>query len=228
MKVTAQGLLFDMDGILISSLGSVERSWAKWAERSGLDVAETIQAAHGRRALETLRELMPAGDHQADLRLIEELEINDTEGLAVLPGVRRILESTPQRFWTIVTSATARLARARLACAGIPAPDRFVAADAVANGKPHPEPYLMGAALLGLPPASCIVVEDSRSGAIAGRCAGCRVLATTFSHTVEQLEDADWIVESLDRVQVKTREDHGIELEFEPLPRAAASGTLRR
>lgn len=223
MKVTAQGLLFDMDGVLISSLGSVERSWAKWAELRGLDVEDTIRAAHGRRALETLRELMPAGDHQADLRMIEELEIDDTEGLAVLPGVRRILESTPQKFWTIVTSATARLARARLACAGIPVPERFVAADAVSNGKPHPEPYLMGAALLGLQPAACIVVEDSRSGAIAGHRAGCRVLATTFSHPIEQLEAADWIVESLDQVRVETDGVDGVELDFEPIPRTAAS-----
>ncbi|MBX6361908.1 MAG: hypothetical protein IRZ03_17755, partial [Acidobacterium ailaaui] len=41
-------------------------------------------------------------------------------------------------------------------------------------------------------------------------------LATLFSHTVEDLKDADWIVESLDPVQVRVQEQI-IELEFDPL-----------
>ncbi len=57
MKVRTKGLLFDMDGVLISSLGSVERSWQTWAERHGLDVRETIKTAHGMRAIETVRVL---------------------------------------------------------------------------------------------------------------------------------------------------------------------------
>ena len=40
--VHCQGILFDMDGILISSLGSVERSWTKWANLRGLDPAHVL------------------------------------------------------------------------------------------------------------------------------------------------------------------------------------------
>ncbi len=122
MKVRTKGLLFDMDGVLISSLGSVERSWQTWAEGHGLDVRETIKTAHGMRAIETVRKLAPDADHTAELKVIEDLEIEDKEGLEVLEGVASILESVPQKFWTIVTSATERLARSRLAFAGIPVP----------------------------------------------------------------------------------------------------------
>ncbi|MGC2400648.1 MAG: HAD family hydrolase [Acidobacteriaceae bacterium] len=220
MKVKTKGLLFDMDGVLISSLGSVERSWQTWAEGHGLDVRETIKTAHGMRAIETVRSLRPDADHEAELKIVEELEIADTEGLQILDGVVSILESLPRKYWTIVTSATERLARSRLSFAGIPTPQHIVTADMVTNGKPHPEPYIKGARLLGLRPEDCMVIEDSTSGAMAGHAAGCKVLATTFSHNIEQLAAADWIVESLARVKIEILpQDAGLELEFMPLKR---------
>ena len=218
IKVLTRGLLFDMDGVLISSLGSVERSWETWALGHGLDVTETIKAAHGMRAIETIRKLWPDGDHAAELKIIEDLEVADTSDLKVLAGVSRILEAVPQKYWTIVTSATERLARARLAHAGIPVPERIITAEMVSRGKPDPEPYIKGAEILGASPSDCLVIEDSSSGAKAGRAAGCKVLATTFSHSIEALSAADWIVESLDRVKVTVLpQDRGLELEFESL-----------
>jgi HAD superfamily hydrolase (TIGR01509 family) len=47
----------------------------------------------------------------------------------------------------------------------------------VLNGKPHPEPYLRGAALLGFEPHQCIAIEDSPTGARAGLAAGTRIIA---------------------------------------------------
>jgi mannitol-1-/sugar-/sorbitol-6-phosphatase len=220
LKVRTKGLLFDMDGVLVSSLGSVERSWQTWAERNGLDARETIKTAHGMRAIETMRKMLPDGDHNAELTIVEELEMADTEGLQVLDGVLSILEALPQKYWTIVTSATERLARSRLAFAGISVPKRIITADMVSNGKPHPEPYLRGAEILGLAPEDCIVIEDSTSGSKAGHAAGCKVLATTFSHRIDQLTAADWIVESLAGVKITILPgDQGLELEFVALNR---------
>jgi len=222
IKVRTRGLLFDMDGVLISSLGSVERSWQIWAERHGLDVRETIKTAHGMRAIETVRTLRPDADHMAELKVIEDLEVADNKELEVLEGVTSILRLVPQKFWTIVTSATERLARSRLAFAGVPVPEHIVTADVVANGKPHPEPYLKGAQILGLAPADCIVIEDSPSGSKAGHAAGCKVLATTFSHRVDQLAAADWIVESLAQVNITVLPgDQGLELAFAPVKKEA-------
>ena len=218
MKVRTKGLLFDMDGVLISSLGSVERSWQTWAESKGLDARETIKTAHGMRAFETVRKLMPDGDHAAELKVVEDLEMEDIADLQVLEGVVSILQLLPQKYWTIVTSATERLARRRLAVAGIPLPARIITADMVANGKPHPEPYRRGAEILGLATEDCLVIEDSTSGAKAGHAAGCKVLATTFSHSIDQLEAADWIVESLGKVKITIlHEDQGLVLEFTSL-----------
>ena len=216
-----RGILFDMDGVLISSLGSVERSWKKWALSRGVDPALAIRTAHGRRAIETIRLLRPDLNDQRELEWIEELEVADNAGLEILQGVAPILEALPEKYWTVVTSATERLARSRMAHGGVRVPTRIVAADMVAHGKPHPEPYLRGAELLGLAPADCLVIEDSASGAAAGHAAGCKVLATLFSHSLPSLADADWVVRSLEEVDVKLIGDR-LEVSFIPVVREAS------
>ena len=216
MKLHVRGILFDMDGVLVSSLGSVERSWTKWGAMRNVDGALAIKTAHGQRAIETVRKLRPDLNDVEELKLIEEIEIADKDDIEVLQGVQRILAALPEKYWTIVTSATEKLARARLGYAGLAIPSHIITADMVAQGKPDPEPYLKGAALLGLKPEDCLVIEDSSSGAIAGHAAGCKVLATLFSHNMKELAAADWIVQSLEDVTVRAKED-GVEVEFEPV-----------
>jgi mannitol-1-/sugar-/sorbitol-6-phosphatase len=216
MKLHVRGILFDMDGVLVSSLGSVERSWAKWGAMRNVDGALAIKTAHGQRAIETVRKLRPDLNDVEELKLIEEIEIADKDDIEVLQGVQGILAALPEKYWTIVTSATEKLARSRLGYAGLAVPSHIITADMVTDGKPHPEPYIKGAALLGLKPEDCLVIEDSSSGAIAGHAAGCKVLATLFSHTMKELAAADWIVQSLEDVTVRAKED-GVEVEFEPV-----------
>jgi sugar-phosphatase len=123
----------------------------------------------------------------------------------------------------VVTSATERLARSRMEQGGIHVPERIVSAEMVTRGKPHPEPYRKGAELLGLSPADCLVIEDSASGAQAGHAAGCKVLATLYSHSIESLKDADWVVRSLEEVHVQVDGD-GLEVQFTPVERGTLSG----
>jgi sugar-phosphatase len=215
-----RGILFDMDGVLISSIGSVERSWEKWALARGIDPALAIRTAHGRRAIETIRMLRPDLNDQQELAWIEQMEVDDNVGLEMLPGIRPILDALPEKYWTVVTSATDRLARSRMAQGGISVPARIVSADNVTQGKPAPEPYRKGAEILGLAPADCLVIEDSASGVKAGHAAGCKVLATLFSHSLESLADADWIVRSLEDVHVRLDND-AIEIRFTPVSREA-------
>jgi sugar-phosphatase len=220
VTVRCKGVLFDMDGILISSIGSVERSWTKWAVSRGVDPVHTLSIAHGRRSIETVVELRPDLDAAAENEIIEQMEMDDTEGVEVLPGVHALLAALPPERWTVVTSATRPLARVRLAAGGIPVPARIVTADDVSEGKPHPAPYLAGAALLGFKPEECVVFEDAASGTKAGRAAGCIVIATTFSHSVESLAAAQYLVPDLTGVEVEVLSgDEGIALHFTPLAR---------
>src|SRR5271155_245359 len=117
VQIHCKAILFDMDGILISSIGSVERSWTKWALLRDVDPALARKTAHGRRAVETTAKLRPDLDSEKELKVIEDIEIEDIEGLTVLPGVRDLLAVLPPNRWTVVTSATERLARIRMATA---------------------------------------------------------------------------------------------------------------
>jgi sugar-phosphatase len=218
--VPCKGILFDMDGILISSLGSVERSWTRWANMRGVDPAYALGLIHGRRAIESVAMLRPDLDAAEELKLIEDFEVADGKGITVLPGVKELIAILPPDRWTVVTSATQRLARMRLTASGFTLPERMVTAETVIEGKPNPAPYLAGAALLGFAPEECVVFEDSASGVAAGCAAGCIVVGTTFSHEAEHLECANYLVRDLGGVTASILpEDQGLELRFTPLER---------
>jgi sugar-phosphatase len=214
VKIEAKGLLFDMDGVLISSIGSVERCWRRWAKIYDVPGADTYDVPHGRRAIDIVRMLRPDIDAEEGLRVIEDMEVEDTGDLRVLPGVKKLLEELPPERWAIVTSCTRRLLLGRLAAAGLPVPSRIISGDMVERGKPDPEPYRRGAALLGFAPEDCVVVEDAPSGVGAGLAAGCRVLGVLGTHSAEELKAADWVAESLNKVEVAAKAD-GLELWFE-------------
>ena len=68
--VETKGILFDMDGVLISSIGSVDRCWKRWAKMYGVPDAENYQVPHGMRAIEIVKSLRPDIDPQQGLRVI--------------------------------------------------------------------------------------------------------------------------------------------------------------
>lgn len=60
-----------------------------------------------------------------------------------------------------------------------------VTGDSVTHGKPHPEPYLLGAELLGLRPQDCVALEDSPTGVASAEAAGCVTIAIPHVAQVE-------------------------------------------
>ena len=178
-----------------------------------MEAAETIEAGHGRRSIDTVRELRPDLDAESENAFIEHLEITDNDGLVILPGVKAFLNALPDGRWTVVTSATRKLALSRLAAGGIPLRASLVSGDDVTIGKPDPAAYRAGAAALGLAPQECLVIEDAPSGVASGKAAGCRVLAVAEKVKWASLADADYRVESLADVRVGVRGDE-IRLKF--------------
>ena len=93
--VETKGILFDMDGVLVSSIGSVVRCWRRWAKIYDIPNADTYEVPHGMRAIEIVKSLRPDIDPEEGLQVIEDMEIEDTADLIVLPGVKALLESLP-------------------------------------------------------------------------------------------------------------------------------------
>lgn len=216
VSVSAKGILFDMDGVLISSIDAAVRNWRIWAKRYGVPNPDEFVIPHGVRSIDLVKMLRPDIDPQVGQRAIEDMEVEDVADLKVLPGVKALLESLPPERWAIVTSATRRLLLARLKAAGLPVPERIITGEMVERGKPDPEPYRRGAGLLGFGPPECVVVEDAPSGVGAGKAAGCRVLAVLGTHTAADLHEADWVVGSLEGLVVTANRD-GLELRFSPI-----------
>lgn len=172
-----QAILFDNDGVLVDSHPQVVAAWSETAQRFGLPVERLIVEAVGVPSLATLGRYLDGDElHVADQHL-EALEIEYATQTEPLAGALELLASIPDGRWTIATSATTALAIARWTGAGIPYPDRVITADDVTHGKPHPEPFLRGAELLGVEPGDVIVFEDSPAGGNAGLAAGATVIA---------------------------------------------------
>ena len=202
-------LLFDLDGVLIDSTPAVARVWSRWAVEHGFDPTEVVARAHGRPSLTTVRELLPHADHQAENREVERREIADLAGVVPLPGAMELLASLPADRWTIVTSCTRALAVVRIKAAGLPLPEKMITSNDIVQGKPYPDPYLKGAAVLGFPAADCIVLEDAPAGIRAGKAAGAKVLALrTTAPDSELLEaGADWILNNCADIRVTSAKD---------------------
>lgn len=218
LVIVTHGLLFDMDGVLVSSIDSVRRCWRQWAQHYGVPDPEGVEIPHGTRAVDVMRILKPDVDVVEGLRFIEDLEVADVGDTRVLAGARELLASLPPDRWTIVTSATRPLVESRLRAAGLQLPHELVTAEMVERGKPDPEPYRRGAQVLGLEPAQCVVVEDAVSGVRAGVAAGCRVLGVLGTYAAEELRAAGaaWVVSSLAEVTVTTG-DAGLALRLAAL-----------
>jgi sugar-phosphatase len=112
------------------------------------------------------------------------------------PGAVELIERAPAAL-ALVTSATTGWARTCLG--GLL--DRFtvvVTRDEVTEGKPHPEPYALAVATLGVAPADCVAVEDAPAGVASAVAAGIgTVVGVRGTFTAAQLSDATVVVDSL-------------------------------
>src|SRR5713226_9049820 len=118
IEVSCNGLLFNLDGVLVDSTPAVARVWTRWAHAHGFEPDEIVHRAHGRPSLATIRDLLPNGDHAAENEVVTRGEIEDTEGVVALPGACELLSSLPADSWAIVTSCSRRLAEVRLKAGG--------------------------------------------------------------------------------------------------------------
>jgi len=170
------GILFDCDGVLVDSQPVIDRVLREWAAAHGLDARRVPELSRGRRDVELVRLAAPWLGADAEARRLEEREPAEVDGLAEVPGARRLLCALPAGRWAVVTSGGGALVRTRLRAAALPEPRVVISADDVREGKPHPEGCLAAVRALGVDPADCVVFEDSPAGVAAGKAAGARVV----------------------------------------------------
>jgi sugar-phosphatase len=202
IEFRCSAILFDLDGVLIDSTRSVDRQWRAWARKKGIDEEKVMAIAHGVRSIEVIRAVAPHLDAAPEVQWLESHEAEDQSDVTVMPGAAELIRAIPDGHWCVVTSGTRYLATARLRLGGLPVPKVLVTADDVTNGKPHPEPYLKGAELLGFKPADCLVIEDAPAGIRSAHAAGMKAIALTSTYPAVKLSEADAVVDKLNRIRV--------------------------
>ena len=176
LTLRAEALLLDRDGTLVHSTTEVETVWRLWCQGHRLDPAPVLAMCHGVRSREVIRALAPQLDLAREVARLDELEIQHAGVVEAVAGARTLLGALSPARWVLVTSASQRVARHRLASAGLPLPRLLIGAEDVVRGKPDPEPYLLAARQLGLAPADCLVFEDAPAGIRSALQAGCQVV----------------------------------------------------
>ena len=207
LEFRCKAFLFDLDGVLDDSRSVVERTWRRWAERHQLDPVPLLQVAHGRRARDTLRMVVPRLATDAEVAWLDATELADREGLSVVPGARELLAALSRDRWAIVTSCGRDLAHLRLGTAGLPVPATLIVAEEVKPGKPAPDGYLLGARRLGVDPEECVVFEDAPAGIAAGKAAGARVVGLTTTHVAGDLTGVDATIADFKGIDIRPDRD---------------------
>jgi len=211
--MSARGLIFDVDGVVVDSEPvNAEASIAVFAEHFDLPgvVREDFRKGIGRGAAAYMRAAAAEHGRELDddqvaravaLREAAILELIRRDGLPVFPGVLELARAAlADDGWglAIATSASVELAEAMLDAAGMPYRDAvFVNGSMVRKKKPDPELFLKAIDSLAIPATACAVIEDAPDGVAAAKAAGAHCVAITNSVDAEALAAADRVVDSL-------------------------------
>lgn len=192
------GVLFDMDGVLTLNNHFHRQAWQEVAaEVLGLalsdhDLDTKVDGGRNPEIIERLTGTVPdaalvAQVHETKEGRYRTLAAGALREVVGLSGYLDALESRGIPF-ALVTSADAVNVTFGMEALGFG--ERFrvrVLGEDVTRGKPHPEPFLLGAARLGLDPTDCLAHEDAVNGVRSAAGAGCRVVALTTSAPAEAL-----------------------------------------
>jgi len=194
--VGASAVIFDMDGVLLDSGAHHRDAWRQLLVDLGVDPAPDFwRRTIGRPAEEAVvhlldRAVLPAEAAALARRKREYYARLAARGMLPVAGAPAFVgmlasEGVPR---AVATSASRHDVEALLTEIGVRRHfEVIVTADDVRRGKPDPEVYLRAAAGLGLPPAGCLVFEDSVVGVHAARTAGMRVIGLATAHSVHEL-----------------------------------------
>lgn len=205
-----QGVLFDMDGVIVDSEPFICEAAVSMFSEEGLVVEPAdflpFVGTGENRYLGGVAEKYghPIDIGRAKRRTYEIYQTIIHGRLTALPGAVAFIERCRLLGLKTALATSADLVKVEANLREIHlSPDAF---DTIVNGldvartKPDPEIYLLASRRLGLSGAECLVVEDALSGLAASKAAGARCLMLTTSLPRERLSGADWIAPDLSNV----------------------------
>ena len=173
------GLLLDLDGTLLNSEPVHQAAFREYFAARGWHVTDdVVRQFAGRRAQEVFPTLAgPWAEEDPDLLTAAVLAVLAASGRRPAPvaGAARLLAACARSGLpvAVVTSARRAWVCATLDLLGVgQEATMMVTAEDCLTGKPDPEPFCRGAALLGLHPGDLVAAEDAPAGIASARRAG--------------------------------------------------------
>lgn len=204
-----QGVIFDMDGVLVDSFQPHLRSWSLLAAEMGRAITdEQFAATFGRTSREILREWFGVED-TGEVRRLDDRKEELYRGLIrgqvpAMPGAAEVVRELHTTGFLLGVGSSGPPENVDLVCDELwmgPYLSAIVTGADVQRGKPDPQVFELTAARLGLPAAACVVVEDAPVGLEAARRAGMRCVGLIGTHPAESLSAADRIISRLDELR---------------------------
>lgn len=211
-----KAILFDLDGVILDSMGHHADLWEEILAEEGLSITRDFILEHeGALGPDVLLKFMiEAGIVQEEPPDLHER----MQDMLNRQARRYIAERAPLvRPYPHSGGLLAALERRGLPCALVTSSRRdvvagclpsdlrskftaLVTAEDVPRHKPHPDPYISGAAALGLKPGTCLVVENAPAGIAAARAAGATCFAVTTTLPAHRLSGADSVFSDLNQL----------------------------
>jgi HAD superfamily hydrolase (TIGR01509 family) len=187
IPMTIDAIIFDCDGVLVDSEAvSQHLSW-QWAANAGVPIteAELAERYRGTYDPEMARDLEVRYGVTLPENFSATLKVAKVEAFATqvtpMPGARTTVELVAASGlpFCIGTSGSSEETESKLTSAGLAdlfRRDRIFTAPQVKRGKPFPDLFLLAASTLGVPPARCLVIEDSAAGVRAALAGAMQVI----------------------------------------------------
>jgi beta-phosphoglucomutase len=205
--------IFDMDGVLVDSYHAHFESWRLMFAESGRGYGEAAFAADfGRTSRDILRRTF--GDDLSDTKVREMDERKEAiyreiirRDFPAMDGAIALIDALASDGFLLAVGSSGPAENITLSLEGLGRRERFAAmvtGSDVTRGKPDPQVFLLAAERLGVPPASCCVVEDAPHGIEAAHRAGMKCVALTGTAARDQLSQADLTIDSLQELTPAT------------------------
>jgi beta-phosphoglucomutase len=199
-----KAVLFDLDGTLLDNNEFHLKAWKQYLEESGKkisdeDFKENISGRTNKDAIEHVYDKQMSEEEASEYYLKKEeiyRKMYEPE-IAPINGLIDFLKELKERNITMAIATSGIPVNIDFMFDHVPIKEFFseiVKAEDISKGKPDPEIFLKTAQALNIPAENCIVFEDSTSGVEAGKAAGMKVVALTTTHTPEELNKADLVI----------------------------------
>lgn len=209
------GLLLDFDGVVVNSEPLYETAmniqFKKYGIKVGADDWLFFKGKDAKAVFSYIRDKYDAQVNIDAMRkeysvdLFNEFKTN----MRFIPGFVEFYHSCLDEFSDLIVTSTSREVM-NWTFENVPVDNIFsgmITSNEVENTKPHPEPYLKGAEMIGIPIENCIVIEDSVNGIRAGKASGAKVIGITTTFPADVIHEADMIVSSYDELSPDVLKD---------------------